>query len=251
MKMKENLNLTYDKRLGKSISEVTSISLETDYDVNETSVIGKFTIEGSYKTHGLCLNQEEINFDIPFEYPLKEDTLVDSVKVEVTDFTYNIEADTLCVNIDYEVIYDLEEISDEKDLEELDRFIKSHEVDLINLSEDDFIEDELPQEEVEETCEPELDELEEERELSYDYELASEEEKVEEEEVNVVTDTILDSVTTQHDEYITYHIYVCNESDTIESISEKYKVDTNLLREYNANIEIKMGAKLIIPCSNE
>lgn len=242
--MRENLNISYEKKLGKSISEVTSISLDTDYDVNEKELAGKFVIEGTYKTHGLCLNQEEINFNIPFTYEIKEEADIDTVKLEVTDFTYNISSDTLCVDIDYDILYDEKNDDDEEYLEELDRYIKAHEIEIEPKIED------LEEDEVTEIIEDETEELEEEKPL----EAEEEEECTEMENAEIdrqVSESIMESINETKEEYITYHVYICNENDTLESISEKYNIDINIIKEYNKETEIKFGSKLIIPYNND
>ena len=53
------------------------------------------------------------------------------------------------------------------------------------------------------------------------------------------------------DTYVTYHVYIVKEEDTIESIMKKYNVDKEQISLYNTIEEIKPGTKLIIPNSNE
>ena len=69
----------------------------------------------------------------------------------------------------------------------------------------------------------------------------------EEQEENI----ILDSSDNYTNTYIDYHIYNINNNDTIEDICKKYNITKDLLEEYNKNIEIKEGNKLIIPAINE
>ena len=225
--MRENLNLKHTIDLKHNISEVTSISLENDYQVKDNNIIGTFKIEGMYKTHGLSLNQEEINIEIPYNYEINDRIEKDTIKVDVIDFNYSIEATNIEIDIDYIVEADEVVLDDFDDIEEFDRFLKEHEVDVIDLKEEDI------------KCEEEqkLDNLEEEKELVM--------------EDRTIENTIIENISQKEDSYITYHVYVCDETDTLESIKSKYNTTEDVLREYNDSLEITCGMKLIIPCQDE
>ena len=62
---------------------------------------------------------------------------------------------------------------------------------------------------------------------------------------NIVDSSILD------DDYITYHIHVIEEGQTIETIAEKYNINQSILLKLNKNIELLKGNKIIIPIDNE
>ena len=224
--MKENIILKHDEELKKSISEITSISLDMDYDIEDNIVFGDFEICGTYKSHGLSLNQDNFNFKIPFEYNLETNVDESTVKVDVTDFTYTIDSNKLCVDINYKIEGTKKEITF-MDKEEFNKFLDEHEVDLINLDREELP---LEKEYVEETTLPEVEPI---REINF-----VEPPKVEE--------TIINNINTDEN-YITYNIYICNESDTFDSISKKYNVTIDLLKEYNDINEITLGTKLIIP----
>ena len=225
--MRENLNLKHTIDLKHTISEVTSISLENDYQVKDSNIIGTFKIEGMYKTHGLSLNQEEINIEIPYNYEINDRIEKDTIKVDVIDFNYSIEATNIEIDIDYIVEADEVVLDDFDDIEEFDRFLKEHEVDVIDLKEEDI--------KIEE--EQKLDNLEEEKELVI--------------EDRTIENTIIENISQKEDLYITYHVYVCDETDTLESIKSKYNTTEDVLREYNDSLEITCGMKLIIPCQDE
>lgn len=225
--MRENLNLKHTIDLKHTISEVTSISLENDYQVKDSNIIGTFKIEGMYKTHGLSLNQEEINIEIPYNYEINDRIEKDTIKVDVIDFNYSIEATNIEIDIDYIVEADEVALDDFDDIEEFDRFLKEHEVDVIDLKEEDI--------KIEE--EQKLDNLEEEKELVI--------------EDRTIENTIIENISQKEDSYITYHVYVCDETDTLESIKSKYNTTEDVLREYNDSLEITCGMKLIIPCQDE
>ena len=224
--MKENIILKHDEELKKSISEITSISLDMDYDIEDNIVSGDFEICGTYKSHGLSLNQDNFNFKIPFEYNLETNVDESTVKVDVTDFTYTIDSNKLCVDINYKIEGTKKEITF-MDKDEFNKFLDEHEVDLVNLDREELP---LEKEYVEETTLPEVEPI---REINFV-------------EAPKVEETIINKINTDEN-YITYNIYICNESDTFDSISKKYNVTIDLLKEYNDINEIILGTKLIIP----
>ena len=72
-------------------------------------------------------------------------------------------------------------------------------------------------------------------------------EKISPEEENA----ILESVNPNEETFVTYHIHVMSETDTIETICAKYNTTQSLLGEYNDLSTVAIGDKLIIPDSNE
>lgn len=49
-------------------------------------------------------------------------------------------------------------------------------------------------------------------------------------------------------DYNSYTVYIVRDGDTLETIIEKYRVEKDILLEYNDLTEIKIGDKIIIPC---
>ena len=71
------------------------------------------------------------------------------------------------------------------------------------------------------------------------------EEKEEEPELDIISDTLLDK------EYSVYRVYVVVEGDTLNKILEKYHIKSEELSYYNDINNIKPGIKLIIPSIDE
>lgn len=71
------------------------------------------------------------------------------------------------------------------------------------------------------------------------------EEKEEEPELDIISDTLLDK------EYSVYRVYVVVEGDTLNKILEKYHITSEELSYYNDINNIKPGIKLIIPSIDE
>ena len=53
------------------------------------------------------------------------------------------------------------------------------------------------------------------------------------------------------DTYVTYHVYIVKEEDTLEKVLSKYEVTKEEVALYNNIEDVKPGTKLIIPSKNE
>ena len=145
----------------------------------------------------------------------------ESVNFEVEDFTYEvIDNDTLRVNIEYSI--NAEEVKEEETEEELFKRVEEPELDKI------------------------LDEIESNR-VTDEVNEKDEERDITDEAKN----TILDSINTKDDAYVTYHIHEMKETDTIESICIKYNTSKNIIGDYNDIENLVIGDKIIIPEVNE
>ena len=84
------------------VSEITSISLEREINVEEEGIItGVFHITGNYKMNEGSINRDEFSFDLPFDITLDPRYDISTVKADIDDFYYDvINSDTLSVNID-------------------------------------------------------------------------------------------------------------------------------------------------------
>ena len=250
--MKKIINYENEISIEDNVASITSISLECSYNENRNNVDGVFLIEGSYKTHELSLNKKDFRYELPFNNEL-ENFKDETAHVEIEDFTYELEDNTLKVNIDYELSYEeaeeIEEIQEEFNEEEFERFLSEHEVDVVSFKDEEGLEAEKVNEEIEPEDreeEMQLEEIE-----------AIEEEKndrtitLEPQENNdSVEETLLNNIP-KDEKYITYHVYVCENDDTIESISKKYNITKEEIFDYNNTEEIRGGVKLIIPVKDE
>lgn len=226
--MKENKNLKKNLVFENTISEITSISLDYDYRVEGNKVLGNFIVDGTYKSHELSLNTDEFEFKIPFEIAIEENR--SEPKIEVEDFTYLIDKDTLGIEIDYDVEWKETEPILFEEKEDFERFMNEHEVEDFTTFEPEVIEEEI--------IKP-LDHIEEERPIyiEKEKETETEPEPVQEEK--------------NDDTFITYHVYMCSEGDTLETISDRYHISIDTLKEYNDISEINVGKKILIPFIDE
>jgi len=259
---------TKDIKFKTNISEIVSISLEHEYTVNDTELLGNFLVTGEYKTHEVSINKEKFEFVLPFSVMLTAKVDRDTLDFNIEDFTYEVlQNNVLKVDIEYSVkaseieeeasnvVFEREDGYDEKEVEEL----------LEELGENVEQEEERKEEEkIEEINEVEEVEKVEKVEESQDVVLEAKEKIVEEqvkkevEEVEEKRDvpeeekeTILHSVSSEKDEFVTYHIHILKDGENMELISSMYNVSISVLEEYNDLTNVSLGMKIIIPEENE
>ena len=77
----------------------------------------------------------------------------------------------------------------------------------------------------------------------------------EKEEKNDVSDNdkeiVMDSVKSADETFVTYHIHIMKETDTIETVCAKYNTNESILSDYNDLSTLTIGEKLVIPDLNE
>ena len=231
-----------------NIYEITNISIEHNYDLSGSKCEGEFVISGDYRLHEVSVNKEDFNFKIPFEIPLRSNVNLDSVEVEVNDFTYDVEGDVLGVHVEYQVSGEqsLIEFAEEADL---DAFLKQNETaEIIDLSEE---------ERTEETVESVLENpvpaviteplVSEERAFEViPEEIAQGAILPEVEELAKAKENIMEALNSE-ESFITYHVHTVVASDTFESITAAYNVNIIDLKKLNNIEELAINMKLIIP----
>ena len=232
---------TKDIKFNSSIAEITSISLEHDYTVNDGEILGNFIVSGDYKSHELSVNKEHFEYVLPFSVELTTRIDRNSVDFSIEDFTYEIKNnDTLEVRIEYSVnALEEKEETKEEVVEEEPLFER--------------VEEETTLEDMLDTIDEEVrDNTEEVKEEDTDKEDAMDTEVVDEREVGEEEkNTIIDSINDADDAFVTYHIHIMKETDTIDSVCTKYNTTSNILSEYNDLSTVAIGDKLIIPDINE
>lgn len=227
--MKKIINYEKDILFKTNIGELVSISLEHDFTLDEGVLKGDFIVSGEYKPNELSVNKENFEYRLPLEYELEDNVDVDSLSYDIDDFEYTIKEDCLTVYIDFGVRYEEKKIepiipsiteddlnADDSSLEEEARTSEDPEEDIETIEEDPVIEEE-----------PKEDRL-------------DEDDK----------DTIIESFT-EDEEYVTYHVHIVRDGDTLESIAEKYNCSMELIKEYNDLDTLEEKMKLLIPDSQD
>lgn len=116
-----------------NISEITKMSLEHEFNINDEIVLGNFYISGEYKTHEVSVNTEPFNYTLPFSVTYREDLIRESLEFNIEDFSYEIiNNNTLKVNIEYslkgevkeeELFERVDELELESELAYIDNFL--------------------------------------------------------------------------------------------------------------------------------
>lgn len=202
------------------IKEIISISLEHEMNINEEEILGNFIVSGEYKSHELSVNKEEFSYTLPFSIDISNNLDNKTINFEITDFAYEILNDSVLKVMIESKVSGEEKIEEASVLFEQPEEIIEEEIPLIERND---IEEEIP--------------VEEQKTIERDQMIETKEEVISKEE----------QVTK---EYSTYIIHVVSESDTIDSICEKYKILKSDLEQYNDISKITIKEKLLIP-SNE
>lgn len=224
-----------------SIFEITSISVEHDEDINGSNLEGDFIISGDYRLHEISINKEDFSFKLPFIHEIRSNVNLDTVNLEITDFTYELNNnDELHVHIEYIVSGEqsLIEFADEKDLNE---FLNKTDAEVVDLTED----------------EPRFKEVSKEEILNIPAEDFKKEEKEEpKEEIKedkpseISTNNIIGSINAD-ETYVKYHVHTVMQNDTLEGILDKYKITLTELKKYNTFEALEVNMKLVIPENEE
>lgn len=206
---------TKDIDFEKTVSEITSISLEHETKVEGDTLKGNFIVSGDFKSHEVSVNKEPFSYILPFEIDLTSNIDKNSIEFMIEDFTYEIkDSSILRVNIDFNVIAAAKEEENEP------LFKDAREV----FGTEPLLE--------------EPKEIEEPRQNNESLTLEDQE-------------TIINSVNSLEQSYITYHIHIVNDGESLDTICTMYNINASVLQEYNDLSNITAGDKLIIPQINE
>lgn len=224
-----------------SIFEITSISVEHDEDINGSNLEGDFIISGDYRLHEISINKEDFSFKLPFTHEIRSNVNLDTVNLEITDFTYELNNnDELHVHIEYIVSGEqsLIEFADEKDLNE---FLNKTDAEVVDLTEDEPRFKEVSKEEILNI--PAEDSKKEEKE-------ESKKEIKEDKPSEISTNNIIGSINAD-ETYVKYHVHTVMQNDTLEGILDKYKISLTDLKKYNTFEALEVNMKLVIPENEE
>lgn len=244
--MKRRVPFTKTITFRTMISEITNIEVTHSLELTGENVLsGDILVDGSYKMTDASQIEEEFHYQLPFTVDIDSKYKLENMEIAIGDFYFEIiNEEDLKINVEIE-IDGLEEKEELLDLD-LTRNDTDSEI-LIPIEVDDNNEIAL------ETEENPLNKLEEEIKkdmVEEEEEVLSVQEDYEEEPTSV--SSIFSSLASSEETFSTYYVYIVRESDTIESILDKYKITKDQLQGYNDLGEVKVGSKLIIPCgSNE
>ena len=217
-------NVSFEKRIDfpTMVGEISAISLEEDLKfINESSIEGNLILSGKYKLTEASRLEEDFLYKFPIEIALTEKVDLNTTKIEISDFYYEIENDDIMIcHVDLD-IEGLEVVDFCDDLFE-DR----------ECDGDKNKEVEIPKKEV---IEPPVEE---ERHDEEEIEELIEDKK---EDINIM------NFDDENETYGTFVVYIVRQNETVNSILEKYNTTIEELEKYNDLKNINIGTKLIIP----
>jgi hypothetical protein len=222
-KISKNIEFT------SNISEITSICLDVDYNIEESLIKGILNLEGDYISSDTDI-KEDFTYKIDFNIDLMDNMDTNTIKLSIDDFTYNIDTNNLIINVDLIMDYEVKLFENKIDF---DTFMDSKQIDIDNIDEYSIREEDI--EEIEE-----IEEIKEDTPR-----------EIQEEHCNSKNENIINIASSSEDEFITYHIHIVSEIDTLDNIANKYHVSIDTIKEYNDVDNIKIGMKLVIPISHE
>jgi len=268
----------------KTISFRTMIAEITDIEVNHTlalnenhEVVGDILVDGKYKMTDASQIEEEFHYKLPFTIDIDEKYNLDNLEIIISDFYFEIiNEEDLKINVEIEMDgieeNKLPKLEEKKEsLEEVSEVLDTEE-DFVRNKEDDIlipVEIEEKKEKLEVPQDNPLHKLAEEIKkdiLTEDIplvevtkqeakkEIKKETTSVKQEKDNNTSSTnmssIFSSLASSEETFSTYYVYMVRETDTIESIIDKYQTTKEELQNYNDLTNVKVGSKLIIPCAS-
>ena len=241
--MKSVIPFTKELDFNAKVQEITSISLEREFSVEEGSVVGNLFVTGDYKSHEISVNVTPFSFKIPFTIEIPDNLDKDSITIEISDFAYDM-VDHSKITVHIELELEGQEIEKEEEEEVSEPVVEVDSEEILKMMEERHDDEDAD-------TTQDIEEKEEEK---------SDDEKVDREEVLIEAknekslqeseDVIMQNVDADN-EFTTYHIHMVKEGETVETICTMYNSNMNLLMDYNDLSNLTPGEKILIPTENE
>lgn len=268
------------------IAEVTDIEVKHTLEITgDHTIEGDILVDGTYKMTEASQIEEEFHYTLPFTIEVDDKYDIQSADIGIHDFYFEIlNEEDLKVNVELEISQveekvteeledeiliedvEMEDVNEEENLEVAGARsdIKTEAVDVSN-EDKSFLELEQVPKKVEllshitkEDIQPLESETDSKIPTSMVLESSTKEMKTETVESEIIQDKTTNQVSSifssinQEETFVTYHVYIVREQDTLESILEKYQTTKEAISDYNDLSDLKVGNKIIIPCySNE
>ena len=241
--MKKIIPFKQELSFKTKVSEITSISLEHKVDKMIDEVIsGEFIINGEYKMTEGSINKEKYEFTLPFDIALNSKYDIDTVKVDIDNFYYEIvNNELLKVNID--LLVEAEEKIEQEVITSDDRNTIDEEDKIDDLVKNYDNYDNTDSNDI--NLESNID-MHNEDEVDINIDIDNTNNNVN----NNVNTNIFDTIDNT-ETYSSYYVYIVKEEDTIDKILEKYNVTKEDLELYNNIDNIKPYDKIIIPTNGK
>lgn len=237
--MKKIISFKKELMFKTKVCEITSISLEHVINVKDDDLVsGEFFITGEYKMTEGSINKEYYDFKLPFDIALNSNYDVDSIKLDIDNFYYEIlnneilkvNIDLLIEGIEKEMVPEpIKEIPKENLYDNEERFskIEKLENDLENI-ENSIVNNSNVTNVIEKNIEQ----------INIDNKVTN------------INTNLFDNIG-DNETYSTYCVYIVKEEDSIDKILDKYGVTKEDLENYNDITNIKPYDKIIIPSNGK
>lgn len=246
--------ISFEKELDfpTMIGEITSISLDQDVEFIESNLAkGQMIVSGTYKLTEASTLVEDFKYDIPVEISLTENLDLETAKISISNFNYEIiNDDILNCKIDL-LLEGVEEI-------QLDDANEKEEIEILTTKEDrecdgdeSTKEKEIPiknNEVIENTNEIQMPKSEN---KTIKEEEPLEKMKIIEEDETTNISSLFRVFENSEETFTTYSVYIMRKDDSLDKIMDKYHISREQLNEYNDLENLEIGTKIIIPCCNE
>lgn len=255
--MKKTISVNKNVEFPTMIGEITAISLDQNLKFTDQSNInGDLIVYGKYKMTEASIIEEDFEYKIPIEILLTEKLVLNTTKIEIDDFYYEIENDDSLkcyIDIKIEGIEEIEEIPNETILSTNEDIFYEENSSMrnenIQENQSNSINSKTEQIEIENTanCIRECDgEKIEQQEI-----IQAESNKIDNLKIEEGMGSLFSSFKDSDETFSTYSVYILRQDETIESIIDKYKTNKEELEKYNDLTNLSNGTKIIIPNSNE
>lgn len=244
--MKKKVAFQKEIEFPTMIGEVSAISLEHNLKfIDESSVEGELLLSGKYKLTEASRLEEDFSYKIPTEIALTEKLDLDTAKIEITDFYYEVaNEDTMVCNIEL-LIDGVEIVELEETLEEVEEMARECDGDGKEMKEIELPKIEKNEEDKEaEGLENKREDIKEEVEKKV---VVKKEEKI---EVEKEVKSLFANLAEDQETYGTFLVYIVRQNESINSIIEKYNTSIEEIEKYNDLNDLSIGTKLIIPIIN-
>lgn len=264
--------ISFEKKIDfpTMIGEITSISLDHNLKfVDQSNVEGNFLLTGTYKLTEASRLEDNFNFEIAADIMLNETLDLDTAKIDIEDFYYELENDdTMICHIDVK-IEGVEKIDEVETIEESiilpsnsfeDTKIVSIEMPEATLDEEDL---NIVKNNFEESSIIKVEQThakKEDRECDGDYQNTQQINNMETDNMNEQIETqgktieegsLFSSFKDTEETFSSYSVYIIREEETLQTLIEKYKTTKEELESYNDLSSITVGSKIILPTKND
>lgn len=264
--------ISFEKKIDfpTMIGEITSISLDHNLKfVDESNIEGNFLLTGTYKLTEASRLEDKFNFEIASDIMLNEILDLDTTKIDIEDFYYELENDeTMICHIDVK-IEGVEKIDEVESIEESiilptdtfeDTKITSIEMPEATLDEEDL---NIIKNNFEESSITKVEKSynqKEDRECDGDYQNTQQinnmetdnmNEQIEIQEKAIEEGSLFSSFKDAEETFSSYSVYIIREEETLQTLMEKYKTTKEELESYNDLSSITVGSKIILPSKND